>query len=246
MPRKLVAPLVCRVNSTRLYGKPLQRLCVEDGLSILDHIIQLLQMQTVIDELVLGVSDDIGNELFHQTAQKHGLTSISGGEDDVLGRSLKAVEAADGTDAFNITTESPFIYYQMIERAWEVHCVNNNDVTGVDTLPDGSGFSIFSVEAWKIACREGEQRHRGDTSSYIRENMSRFKVETLEAPAVVQRRDIRLTVDYPEDLILCRRVYERFKGFAPLIPLDDIITYIDSESDLQRLVAPYVLDPKLY
>jgi spore coat polysaccharide biosynthesis protein SpsF len=246
MIRKLAAPLVCRVNSTRLYGKPLQRIDIESGLSVLDYIIELLKMQDVISDLVLGVSDHPGNKPFHKAAQKHGLISVTGREDDVLGRSIKAVEAADGTDAFNITTESPFIYYPLIEQAWEIHCANDNDVTGVDTLPDGSGFSIFSMRAWEIAYREGGLRHRGDTSSYIRENISNFKVETLEAPKAVQRPDIRLTVDYPEDLILCRDVYEKFKDQAPLIPLGDIVAYIDSNVDLQRLVAPYVLDPKLY
>jgi spore coat polysaccharide biosynthesis protein SpsF len=246
MNRKLVASLACRVNSTRLYGKPLQFLDIEKELSVLDYIIESLRTQKVIDELVPAVSDYPGNEPFHQTARKYGLPSVVGGEDDVLGRSIKAVEAVGGTDSFNITTESPFVYFDMIEEAWEIHRANGNDVTGVDTVPDGSGFSIFSLAGWKVAYREGDARHRGDASTYIRENLDSFKVQTLETPEAVNRPDIRLTVDYPEDLIICRRVYERFKDSAPLIPLEEIISYLDGEPDLQKLVAPYVLNPKLY
>ena len=37
MERKLVAAIACRNQGSRLYGKPIQNLDVEDGITILDN-----------------------------------------------------------------------------------------------------------------------------------------------------------------------------------------------------------------
>ena len=39
MKRKLVAALACRNQGTRLYGKPLQNLDIDKGITILDYMI---------------------------------------------------------------------------------------------------------------------------------------------------------------------------------------------------------------
>ena len=54
--RKLVAALACRNQGSRLYGKPLQNLDVEKGISILDNIIDCLQGAAAINEILLGIS----------------------------------------------------------------------------------------------------------------------------------------------------------------------------------------------
>jgi spore coat polysaccharide biosynthesis protein SpsF (cytidylyltransferase family) len=74
---------------------------------------------------------------------------------------------------------------------------------------------------------------------YIRENKEKFKIEYIEAPAKLSRKDIRLTVDYPEDLIVCRAVYENFKAFAPNIPLLDVVDYLDNNIQLLKITSPF-------
>ena len=64
----------------------------------------------------------------------------------------------------------------------------------------------------------------------------------VDVPKQFKRPDIRLSVDYPEDLVLCRAVYQHFKDKAPLIPLSDIIAYLDTRPDLLELIAPFCAD----
>ena len=47
MNRKLVAALACRNQGSRLYGKPLQNLDVENGIRIIDNIIQVLKKHCI-------------------------------------------------------------------------------------------------------------------------------------------------------------------------------------------------------
>ena len=77
-------------------------------------------------------------------------------------------------------------------------------------------------------------------SLYIRENKSKFKFELVDIPFELKRTDIRLTVDYPEDLILCREIYNKFKYLAPRIPLLEIIKFLDSRPDLKKIVDPLI------
>ena len=246
MKRILVASLACRVNSTRLYAKPLQPLDIERGISVLDYVLDFFKTVPVVDHIVPAISADPGNAPFRLAAERHSLPWVMGSEDDVLKRHLDASSAVGATDALIITPESPFLYFEAIDDAWSRHLSHGNDVTGVDALPDGSGFSINRVAALQRSYDEGEERHRGETSLYIRENPDEFKVERVDVPVEVRRPDIRLTVDYPEDLVLCRRVYDHFRDQAPRIPVGEIIRYLEDNPQLLALVEPYVENPELY
>ncbi len=239
--RRLTAALACRMQGSRLYGKPLQNLDTEQGGTILDHIVSVVRTIPSIHSSVLGISEGTANLVFIDFAQQRGLDYIVGDERDVLQRLIQCGHKAQATDIFRVTTESPFFYYDKIDEAWERHLKNGNDVTTIDGLPEGSHFEIYTMEALKRSHELGDERHRSEFCSlYVREHYNDFRVEVLPVPPQLERPDLRLTVDYPEDLVLCRRIYTHLKGKAPRLPLDEIIGFIDSHPELQALVAPYV------
>ena len=80
MKNKLVAALACRNQGTRLYGKPVQNLDIESGIRIIDNVISCLQSIQCIDEVVLGISEGIENEIFVRIAEENGLKYIIGDE----------------------------------------------------------------------------------------------------------------------------------------------------------------------
>ena len=47
-------------------------------------------------------------------------------------------------------------------------------------------------------------------------------------------------MDNPEDLIVCRQLYMKFKDQAPLFNLDDLILFLDENPNLKSLISPYV------
>jgi spore coat polysaccharide biosynthesis protein SpsF len=245
--RKLVASLACRARGSRLYGKPLQRLDVDRGVTVLDHMIDLLTTEAAIGEIVLAVAVGAENEPFHELAAQHRLQSVQGDEKDVLGRHLVSAERTGATDIFIVTTESPFTYFEAIANAWRIHCDDGNDVTATDNLPDGSAFGIFSVNTLRRSHEEGEDRHRSEyISLFVRDHIDQFRVRVVDSPTAVQRPDIRLTIDYPEDLVLCRRVYDHFRELAPRIPVGRIIELLDSRPDINDIVKPYTVPSTLY
>lgn len=239
--RKLVACLACRNQGTRLYGKPLQNLDIDKSISILDYIISAIRTFPPVSDIVLGISEGVENEVFKKVAHANGVDFIVGSEEDVLQRLIQCCEKANGTDIFRMTTESPFNYFELVEKAWEAHVAEENDITTLDNVPDGSGIEIISLQAYKRSWANGQRKHRSELCSlYIREHKNDFKIGYLQAPKGIHRTDIRLTVDYPEDLVLCRTVYKKFKHLAPRIPLNQIIAFLDANPQLKALVDPYV------
>ncbi len=241
MKRKLVAALACRNEGSRLYGKPLQNLDVKNRVSILLHMIQWLRTVVQIDDIVLGISVGSANLCFIDFAKQHGVEHILGDEDDVLLRLIQCGQKARATDIFRLTTESPFTYFEGIALAWEQHVEGGFDCTFLDNVPDGSGIEIHKLSALQYSHDNGQKKHRSEMCSlYIRENKDKFKINYLPVPDAIRRPDIRLTVDYPEDLILCRKVYEHFRDHAPRIPLVKIIEFLDQNPELKKLVEPFV------
>ena len=238
--KKLVAAIACRNDGTRLYGKPLQNLCVEDKVSILDNIINCLSTIETISELVLGVAEGKENDIYHDYALEKGIHSISGDKDDVLSRLIKCGEKINASDIFRITSESPFPSFDNIEEAWKLHTKNSADATFLDDIVDGCNFEIIRLEALKISHKKGNSKHRSEFCSlYIRENIKDFIVNKIETDKKLFRKDLRLTVDNPEDLVVCRNIFSEFKKMAPRIPLVEIIEFLDNNPDLIKLTLPF-------
>lgn len=239
MSRKLVAALACRAGGSRLFGKPLQNLGT--GTAILDHILSACRSMPQIDEVVLGISEGTENQVFMDLARKHGVGFIIGDQKDVLKRLIQCGRIAAATDVFRITTECPFTAWEMLPHVWDTHVREGNDITVTEFLPEGLNFEIYSLASLEQAHREGNDGERSEfCSAYARRCPERFKIRVIPCPDEWNRLDLRLTVDNPEDLILCRAVYKALADKAPLLPTGDILKFVDGHPELHALVKPFV------
>ncbi|MDA9641733.1 acylneuraminate cytidylyltransferase [Alphaproteobacteria bacterium] len=239
--RKLVAALACRSGGGRLYGKPLQFLSIETEVRIIDHIIRCLKSISCIDQIVLGIAEGVENKIFESIALANEVEFVVGSEEDVLARLIQCGLHGTATDIFRVTTESPFVHFEKVGFAWRRHLKNGNSATFLDEVIDGCGFEILKLEALEESHLRGERRHRSELCSlFIRENPQDFLIDRVEIEDRFKRPDLRLTVDYPEDLVVCRAVYNELHDNAPNISVDDIITFLDSRSDLKSLLSAFV------
>ncbi len=238
--RKLVAALACRNKGSRLYGKPLQNLDIEKGITVLDQIVDCLSSVESIDEIVLGISEGVENEDFIDFASRRSLNYIIGDEDDVLSRLISCGQSSGATDILRVTSESPFPYFQLIEESWSEHKDGEFDASFLDDVVDGCGFELLSMASLERSHRDGSERHRSELCTlFIRENKEDFSISYIQAPDYLRRKDLRLTVDYPEDLVVCRYIYEALKHQSPNFNLGDVISFMDSKTKLKDLISPF-------
>lgn len=240
MRRRLVAAIACRNQGARLYGKPVQNLDVERGIRIIDNIIGCLETIDCIDEIVLGISEGVENEVFKAIAEQKGLRYVVGDQIDVLSRLVSCGELVNATDVFRVTSESPFLFFDPVEDLWRRHQADSADASFLDDVIDGCGFEIISLKALQESHDKGEKRHRSELCTlYIRENHQNYHIIKADAQPALIRKDLRLTVDNPEDLAVCRVIYGIFKDSAPRISVPEIVKFLDANPKLIEMTAPF-------
>lgn len=238
--RRLVAAIACRNHGSRLYGKPVQNLDVEKGIRIIDNIVDCLRSLDCIDEIVLGISEGVENDVFRTIAEEKGLKFVVGDQIDVLSRLIECGKLANATDIFRVTSESPFLYFEPVVALWQRHQEELADATFMDDVIDGCGFEIISLKALEESHAKGDSKHRSELCTlYIREHHDAFRILKPIPPVELVRKDLRLTVDNPEDLAVCRIVYGAFKERAPKIPVLEIVKFLDANPKLIELTAPF-------
>ena len=231
---KIIATLACRNNSRRLYGKPLQLL---ENVSVLEYMINNLKTREEISEVVLAISEAIGNEAFVELANRNNIKYVLGDDRDVLGRLISACELVGGDTVYRVTSESPFSYLEGLPEAISSHKSTDSDCTAYGNLPDGVMFELVKLSALKTSHSDGEYRHRSELCTlYINENPHLFKKNILQIDEKLQRPDYRLTIDFPEDLILCRNIIRFFNGDNKYIPYPDLISFLDENPELLSIV----------
>lgn len=239
MKRRLVAALACRNQGSRLFGKPLQR--INDRLTIIDQIVGALKRFPIVDEIVLGISEGVVNLPFVDVAHQHGVSFILGDPEDVLRRLIQCGRAGKGTDVFRVTTECPWFAYDMLPGLWDIHLRDGNDITVTDWLPEGLNFEIYTLDSLEKAHERGSRSDRSEfCSNYPRTHPDEFNAHVYRPSAQLRRTDLRVTVDYPEDLVIAREIAKAHADKMPLIMPADIISFLDSRPDLRRLVEPFV------
>jgi spore coat polysaccharide biosynthesis protein SpsF len=234
---KVVATLACRAQSKRLYAKPLQFIDIEKEITILEYLVEFLKTCKGIDEIVIAISEGLENKAFELLAEKMGLQYVIGPEHDVQQRLIMAADKANGDIVYRVTTECPFIYMDTFEDVLDKHIQNKAALTVIEGLPEGTYYEIIDLKALKKAHEEGEERHRSELCTlYMFENPDKFFMQRLllEFPKI-QRPDIRLTVDYPEDLIVVREVYRALKKDGEYIKIEDIIDFLDAHPKLKEI-----------
>jgi len=235
---KLAAILACRNQSSRLYAKPLQNLDVKSAVSILDYLVAQLKMCSEINDIVLAVSDRQENAVYKSKSILYGVGYVEGDDRDVLRRLIAGAESVGADHVFRVTTESPFPFLDNLAQVYEQHQRQQLDYSGLKALPDGASYQIIRLEALKRAWKEGGQKHRSEYSTlYIMENQDQFNIVQHDVPTLLQRpKDIRLTVDWPEDLIVMREIYQ---GIAlhpsKRLSLYEVIEFLDKNPKINTV-----------
>jgi len=234
---KVVATLACRVQSKRLYAKPLQFIDVDQEISILEYLVDFLKTCKEIHEIVLAISEGEENAPFYRLANKMKLPYIVGSEHDVQERLILAAKKVDGDIVYRVTTECPFIYMDTFETTLRKHIDNKASLTVIEGLPEGTYYEIITLKDLERAHDEGEARHRSELCTlYMMENPSKFFIQHLKTKDQnLHRPDIRLTVDYPEDLIVVREVYRALKKDNVFIGVREIIDFLDQNPRLNQI-----------
>jgi N,N'-diacetyllegionaminate synthase len=243
-PRKLAAIIACRVGSERLFAKPLQKV---GDFSILELLISQLRRSKMLDDVVLAISENPGNEVFVDFAKEQKLKFVEGDDRDVLKRLIDGAKHVNADTVLRVTSENPFIYWEGIDQLVKKHIEGNFDLSTFREIPLGSSLEIIKLDALEKSHKYGTKRHRSELCTlYINENPNKFKICRLVPKKELRRPDLRLTVDTPQDLMVSRIIYDSLGRKNWPIKLENIVKFLDSHSEVKKINSDVPVEFRIF
>lgn len=230
---KIAAIIACRVESDRLFGKPLQNI---SNIPIIRLLLNQLETSNLINDIVLAISEKEGNEIFVDFARKEKIKFVVGDDKDVLKRLIDGAKYVQADIIFRVTSENPYIFWEGIDHAIKSHIDGKFDFSFVEDVPIGSGFEIINLSAFEKSHRYGTNRHRSELCSlYIHEHQKNFKINKFIPQKKLRYPQLRLTVDTPEDLLVARKIYASLGKNGNPIPLKKIIAFLHDNPKIIKI-----------
>lgn len=201
---KIVAITQARSGSTRLPNKVLKKV---NNQTLLDIHLNRIKKSQLITELVVATTTNKTDQAIVDVANKHGLKSYQGSEENVLDRFYQCAKPLNPDWVIRLTSDCPLIDPNLIDNV--IDKVVKTD--GIDygsnvlecTFPDGQDIEIFRFsaleKAWKEADLQSEKEH---VTPYIHKNSDFNGKSLFKALSIKNEQDfqsVRLTVDTPED-----------------------------------------------
>jgi spore coat polysaccharide biosynthesis protein SpsF len=201
------------MGSTRLPGKVMLSL---SGKYVIERVLERLEESGNIDEVVVATStgkqDDIIEEIMSDKVKVH-----RGSEEDVLKRMFEAAEKSDADKVVRITGDCPLLSPKVVDKVVEkLHKEDADYAANIieRTFPRGLDVESFTFSSFKEVEDKSDQEHqREHVTPLYRESdeFEKVKVESSEVfdeKKLIDRTDLRLTLDEAEDYLLLRKLFE--------------------------------------
>ena len=235
---EVVGIIQARMGSSRLPGKTMMNI---EGKPLLEHLITRIKKCKTLNDIVIATTDQERDAVIVNLAKKCDVKWFIGSEPDVLDRFVKAAERFKADMVVRICADNPLTSPNEIDKL-----VNHHLRTGADYsynnrphpkgLLDGAGAEIVNLNVLKkISKLATEKRYREHVTLFILENPKLFKIERLDADEKLRRPELRLDVDYEEDLDFIKEIYARLYRPNNLIKLVDVIDLLNEYPELVNL-----------
>ena len=235
---KVAAVIEARMGSTRLPGKTMSDIA---GKPLLERVIERITLSRSIDTIVIATSTNRIDNVICDFCEHKSLQYYRGSEDDVLGRVYGAAKESCADIIVQAGADCPFYDPELIDFLvysikWGGYAYAANDMEL--TFPLGVDAHIIRFDALEASALEAQDsQEREDTPRFIWNNPGRFMIFSFKAlpGSRLNRPDIRLTVDYEEDLELTRLIYEKFTPKCFPFHTRELIEFLDSYPEYIQL-----------
>lgn len=227
---RVACVLQARMASRRLPGKALADLA---GAPLLARVIQRLQRVSLTGPIVLATTRRPEDDALAALAERLGVRCHRGDVDDVLRRIAEALEGLAADYVVHATGDNPCVDPGLVDRLVAFALAGGYDFACSTGLPIGAGADVYA--AGTIAALDrlaAGASYREHINAFLFDNPGLFRVGTMPADPGLDLPALRLTVDTPEDLAVCRSVYDRLHGDGRLFALRDVVDLHRSEPAL--------------
>lgn len=228
---KFALIITARTKSSRLAKKALQEI---KGKKLIEHLIDRIKMAKLPDMIVLATSIHTDDAILAEIAEKNGITAFRGSEADKLERYLAASKKFGFDHMIDVSADNIFSGPDLVDKIIEEFHRDDPDVVFCKGLPLGVSPIGLKISAVEKVCQMKDEEDTEAWGPYFF-NSNIFNVRYLEAKAQVRRPDIRLTIDYQEDLDLACKIFEELGETENTFPLERIVALFEKKPELLEI-----------
>lgn len=230
--------VACRMKSSRLKNKATAPI---HGVPSIERCLRNCQQFPYIDQVILATSTLEDDAVLEAHTTGCSARFWRGDPDDVIQRYLDAC-AHFGIDVIvRVTGDCPSVSPEIAGVLLEHHFRAGADYTAPVQCAVGSSGEVYNTEALqRVITLLGGAEHSEYMTWYLRNNPHVFKLNLVELPSQLIR-DYRLTLDYPEDLAMFNKLYERLEERGQEPSLSNVFSVLDSEPSIPAMNAHLTL-----
>lgn len=224
--------ITARLKSTRLPGKLLQKV---SGKPIFVHMLDRLKLSKRVDQIIVCTSINPGDDQLVLLAASESVSCFRGDEDDVLKRLYDASCANQIDYILNVTADCPFVDPYYADRIVETFEKTNADMIRALDLPHGAYCYGIKPSALKQVL---EIKTKKDSEVWGRYFTDTDLFDVIDLPinhTLHQQPELRMTLDYPEDLQFFKEIFEHLYQPGKVFSLDEILLFLKENPQIVNL-----------
>lgn len=235
----IVTIVQTRCGSSRLPGKVLMPLV---GKPLFVRQVERVKAAQLSGTVVVATTTEAVDDPIAEICAKEGLECFRGHPHDLLDRHYQTALQYNGKIVLKIPSDCPLIDPRIIDRVIGYYISNPGKFDFVSNLhpatyPDGNDVEIMGMavleDAWKHATKNFEREH---TTPYFWENPDKFRIGNVTMEGGVDYSMLhRWTIDYQEDYLFIKAVFEELYPLNPLFSCFDIIHLLEKRSDIYQI-----------
>jgi glutamate-1-semialdehyde aminotransferase/spore coat polysaccharide biosynthesis protein SpsF (cytidylyltransferase family) len=228
--------LQARQNSTRFPNKVLQKI---HGIPLIIFLLKKLNKCKKVDQVVTVIPKNKKNKDLKKILQKYNFQYFEGSEKNVLERFYLCAKKFNKKNIIRITADCPLSDPQIIDKFTQIFKNKNVDYLSngnPPTFPDGFDVEIFTFNALEKSYFSAKSLYEKEhVTPYIKKNIFFSKYNVINK---IDLSNIRLTVDYVEDLIVVKKIISQIKNKADY-SLENVIKIINKDKEIMKLNSIY-------
>ncbi len=224
--------LSIREKATRLPGKVLRAI---HGKTACEHLIDRLKQARKADLLLMTTSTHPDDLVLCEMATRTGIPFFRGSEEDKLDRYLRAAETFDVDFMVIVDGDDLFCSEEHIDLTIEAYGRTHSDYISQQGLPLGAACFGIRQQALKTVCELKQERDTEVWGGYFTES-GLFQVHMIQVEdPILHRPDIRMTLDYEEDLRFFEAVIAGLFHDAEVPTFREVMTYLGDHPEIVAL-----------
>jgi len=222
------------MNSSRLPGKALVDIA---GKPNLWHLNDRLSHSKLVDKIVVSTSSEKSCDPIYDFCNKENIDCFRGSEEDLLDRLYQTAKKYNADTVVRVTGDCPLVDPTIVDKVIEFYNTNEYDFVAnnhISSYPHGLDVEVFSFKSLEKAWNQvSDKKLRALAVFCLYHNNKDNKIGNVKCDKNLS--NIRITLDYNEDLKLIRAIFNKLYPKKKMFLLENIVKLLKENPDMNSI-----------